>query len=289
MHDSKDPFTIQSLDKKTFQSLIIKGADFLKSYNISNSKNEIEWFLQDLYQYDKLTLYENNNLLIDVKYYNIINNFIYQRSKGVPFQHLLNKAPFYGRAFIVGPKVLIPRPESETLIDIIKNQKYKKLLDIGTGSGVIAITVDLENIAESIDAIDINLHALNIAKKNQIKLNSENVNFIKLDILKSIPNSKYDIIVSNPPYVSLKEYNNLDLEIQDHEPSNAITDFQDGFTFYKRYAFILKQLLNPKGIAVFELSHGFKKDDLKKIFIDFNNIKFYNDLNNDFRFIKIIL
>ena len=289
MHDSVVQFSIQSLNKKTSQDLIIHVINFFKSHKMTNCKNEIEWFLQDLLQCDKAQLYEKQKGLINTKHYNHINNFVNQRAKGVPFQQLLKKASFYGRDFIINSNVLIPRSETEVLIDILKENKYKKMLDIGTGAGVIAITAHLENIAESVDAIDIDIQALKIAKRNQQKFKTSKVNFFKMDILKTIPDLKYDIIVSNPPYVSLKEYHQLSHEVKEHEPVHAITDFQDGLTFYKRYAIILKEILKPNGSALFELSHFFKKDDLNKIFVDFKNIEFYNDLNQDCRFIKITL
>ena len=285
MHDSRSKFSIQSLDKKTFPNLIVHGANFLKSHNLTNCKNEIKWFLEHLLQCNKTNLY--SNILINPKDYNRINNFLNQRVKGIPFQQLINKASFYGRDFIINTDVLIPRPETEALIDLIKHNKYNKMLDIGTGSGIIAITANLENIASSIDAIDIDPKALKVAKKNQVKLQASKVNFFKMDILKMIPEAKYDIVVSNPPYVSLPEYNQLDVMVKDYEPIQALTDFKDGLTFYKRYAIILKEILNENGVAFFELSHMFNKEDLKKIFINFQNIKFYNDLNEDCRFIKI--
>ena len=238
MHNRKVQFSIESLEPKTFKNLINQGSVFLQSKNITNSKNEIEWFLQDLYQFNKANLYKHSNTLISPQYYNIINKFIYHRSKGRPFQYLLKKASFYGRDFIVNSNVLIPRPETEVLIDIIKNEKYEKLLDIGTGSGAIAITANLENIAQAIDAIDIDIKILRIAKENQVRLKASKVNFFKLNILKNIPKSKYDIIVSNPPYVSFKEYQKLDVNIQKHEPIKAVTDFNDPAYFLRRdYSF----------------------------------------------------
>ena len=188
MHDSTVQFSIQSLDKKTFQDLIIHVISFFKSHEMTNCKNEIEWFLQDLLQCDKAQLYEKQKGLINTKHYTHINNFVNQRAKGVPFQHLLKKASFYGRDFIINSNVLIPRPETEVLIDILKEKTYKKVLDIGTGTGAIAITANLENIAESVDAIDIDIQALKIAKSNQQKFKTSKVNFFKMDIFISYYN-----------------------------------------------------------------------------------------------------
>ena len=118
-----------------------------------------------------------------------------QRIQNVPFQYLIGKAPFYGREYIVTPDTLIPRPESELLIQLSRDQHYEKLLDIGTGTGCLAITAEKEQIAQTIDAIDINKEAIEVAKRNNSNFNT-NINFFIMDILIEHPNTQYDIILS---------------------------------------------------------------------------------------------
>ena len=265
--------------------LIKKGTEFLYDNDIYNAKNEIEWFLQNLFECDKI---EITNLDLDIEKYNILIDFLLQRSQKIPFQYLLGKSSFYGRDFEVDKSVLIPRPESELLINIIKDDKYNSLLDIGTGCGCIAITAVLEKIVDSADGVDISDGSLNIATKNAELLNAGSLNFFNCNILKDTPNKKYDIIISNPPYISMAEYESLDEDVKNYEPAKALTDFDDGLIFYRRFSKIIRELLIPNGIAVFELSHFFKKADSLSIFNNFSSIDFFNDLNNDCRAVKIV-
>ena len=271
----------------SIRNLVKECSIFLDSHNIENSKNEIEWYIQHLYQCDKNKFYQIIDNDFEESFFNNIQKFLAQRSNKIPFQHIIGKAPFYGRDYIVTSDVLIPRPETEILIDVIKNKKYKKMLDIGTGTGCLGITAMLEGLVRSVDAIDISDRALEVAKKNKRMLHVDNILFSKIDILNDVPNSHYDIIISNPPYVSQSEYYKLNIEIKNYEPKKALTDLDSGYTFYIRYASILNRLLNYDGIAVFEISHLFCKNKLKDIFKEYSDITFYKDLNNDYRVIKI--
>ena len=286
MHKKKLLDDFESSDK-SINSIIEISKLFLISKGIKNAKSEIEWYLQKLYNYNSLELYNIKNKKISDTNFNQVLNFLINRLNNIPFQHLMGYAPFYGRDFIVNSNVLIPRQESEVLINVLKNKSQCKVLDIGAGAGCLAITSILEGIAKEVDAIDINEEALKLTKKNSISLNAKNVNCIKMNILKEIPDAKYDIIISNPPYVSKNEYKKLDLEVKNNEPLEALTDMGDGYTFYNRYANILKKILKKSGIAVFELSHFFNKEKIQLIFEDFSNIEFYQDINNDLRAISI--
>ena len=272
---------------KSINSIIEISKLLLISKGIKNAKSEIEWYLQKLYDYSSVELYNSKNKKISNINFNQILNFLVKRLNDIPFQHIMGCAPFYGRDFIVNGNALIPRQESEILIDILKNKNQCKMLDIGTGSGCLAITSILEDISRQVDAIDINEEALKLAKKNSIALNAKRVTYIKMNILEEMPSAKYDIVISNPPYVSKDEYKNLDLEVKNNEPLEALTDLDDGYSFYYRYANILKKILKKSGIAVFELSHFFDKKKIRLIFKDFPNIKFYKDINNDLRAIAI--
>ena len=283
MHDL-DRYSLHRDQSISINKLIKQGSDFLYDHDICNAKNEIQWFLQDLLKCDKISL---NNFEIDTDKHNTVIDFLLQRSQKIPFQYLLGKGSFYGRDFKVDKSVLVPRPESELLINIIKDNKYKNLLDIGTGCGCIAITVALEKIADYADGVDVSNSSLSIAKKNAEILKADNVSFFNCNILEDVPNKKYDVIISNPPYISMVEYESLDEEVKNYEPAKALTDFSDGLIFYRRFSEIIRELLIPNGIAVFELSHFFNKQDLLDIFKDFSKVDFFNDLNDDCRAIKI--
>jgi len=273
--------------KKSINSTIEIGRLLLINNGIKNGESEIKWYLQKLYNCSSIELYNIKDEKISNTNFNKILIFLINRLNNIPFQHLIGCAPFYGRDFFVNNNVLIPRQESEILINVLKNKNQCKMLDIGTGSGCLAITSILEGIAKEVDAVDINKGALILAKKNSISLNAKNINYIKMNILEETPNDRYDIIISNPPYISKDEYKELDLGVKDNEPQEALTDMKDGYTFYNRYADILKKTLKKSGIAIFELSHFFNKQKIKLIFKDFSNIKFYKDLNNDLRAVAI--
>ena len=272
---------------QSIRSIIEIGTVFLINHNIKNAKNEICWYLQKLYKCDSAGLFSIIDNTISDNFIDKFVNFVISRSKSIPFQYLLGSAPFYGRNYIVNSNVLIPRPESELIINIIQDKENCKMLDIGTGSGCLGITARLEKIAKEVDAIDISQEALSLAQHNSQHFNVKKINYIKMDILRDIPNKQYDIVISNPPYIAKNEYDKLDKEVKEYEPLEALTDMDNGYTFYNRYSNILAKLLKPAGIAVFEISHFFSKKIIKSIFKDFARVEFYNDLNNDLRAVKI--
>ncbi|WP_162343478.1 peptide chain release factor N(5)-glutamine methyltransferase [Cyclobacterium salsum] len=155
---------------------------------------------------------------------------------GLPIQYILGKAPFYGREFLVSPEVLIPRPETEELVHLIlKNHSGKKqLLDLGTGSGCIAISLALDWSEASVTALDISNGALAIAQKNASDL-SATVDFVKADMLShSLPLGKVDILVSNPPYVMEQEKAYMKPNVLEHEPHLALfVPDMDPLKYYK--------------------------------------------------------
>ena len=272
----------------SIKNLIKKGGQFLINSNISNGRNELEWYMQHLYNCDKINLFQISNNIVNNYIYNKALHFIIDRSQKIPFQYIMGESTFYGRNYLVNKHTLIPRPETELIISLIQNRKCDSLVDIGTGTGCLGITAALEKISDCIDLIDINEQALHIAQKNSERFNIKNVRYFNLDILIDIPPHQYDIVISNPPYISKNEYNDLDAEVKNYEPYNALSDSADGYTFYKRYASILNEILKDQGIAIFEISHFFSKTKLLEIFKNFSNISFHKDLNGDYRAIRII-
>ena len=245
----------------TIKKLIRHGSQFLYDHKIYNAKKEIEWFLLDILKCNTINLYD---VKINKSDYETAIDFLLSRAKQTPFQYILGKSSFYGRDFMVDKNVLIPRPETEILIDIIKQKKYNNTLDIGTGCGCIAITASIEKITKNVDCVDVSNAALKIAKKNAQILGVSNAQFFNCNILEEIPNKNYDLVISNPPYISKSEYTGLNDEVKNFEPDIALTDFNDGMNFYKRYAEILNEILADNGIAVFEVSHFLKNQNFLK-------------------------
>jgi len=180
----------------------------------------------------------------------------------------------------VNDNVLIPRQETEILVEIItekyKTGSYLNVLDIGTGSGIISICLAKHLPDSTIYATDISENALKTAKLNADKNSVSNITFFKNDILNQEFDIKteFDIIVSNPPYVSLEEYSTLQKEIVNYEPKEAVTDNSDGYTFYKRISSLAGKILKPSGELFFETGQG-QAENVKNIMIKNNFINTY--------------
>ena len=269
---------------------LIKWSDqYLKSKLIPNSRKESEWFLSHIYKCDRLELYLKFDQIVDEQKLKLFKSFIIRRLNKEPFQYIINRAPFYGRDFYVNENVLIPRPETETIIDIVKNNKVDSILDIGTGSGCLAITLSLEKVARQICAIDKYQNILDLAKVNAAKNNCQNISFKKIDIINEIPNKKFNIVISNPPYISKEELKSLDSEILNYEPHNSLTDNSNGLIFYKRFDNIFESIVLPEGKFIVEFGGENQLQDIRKIFNDEKyNLVFHKDLNGSYRVVEIM-
>ena len=259
-------------------------------------KDEVESFfyliLENVNHLKRIDLALNIDLKFKESEILIWNEIIEKLKLEIPIQYILGSTSFYGLDFMVNTKVLIPRPETEELVDwIIKTNKNKKnvtILDIGTGSGCIAISL-AKNIRNSIvSAIDISFEALAIAKKNA-KMNQTKINFIQQDILKTVEiNQKFDIIVSNPPYVRNLEKHEIKKNVLDNEPHLAlfVTD-NDALIFYRKIAEFALNNLQTNGFLFFEINQylGQETEELLQN-IGFKNIELRKDIYGNDRMIK---
>jgi len=185
--------------------------------------------------------------------------------EGQPIQYLIGYEYFYGRKFLVNEEVLIPRPETEELVEGVLhriNQLWEKtekleLVDVGTGSGAIAISLALENNQLMVHTVDIAEESIKVAKQNAQELHA-NVNFIHNDLLNYFieENKKVDIVVSNPPYIPHEDWLQLDDVVKDHEPYRALVGGEDGLDFYRRFAEDLPKVLREKALVAFEVGVG---------------------------------
>ena len=268
--------------------------DFIKTninyfikHNIDNAKFETELILCSVLQCDTIDLYTKNQK-ISKKDYLTIERYIKRRIDGEPIQYILKNSYFYGRGFFVNKDVLIPRFDSELIIDIAKQyQCMDNILDIGTGSGNLAITMAVENLAKNVVATDISKQQIKVAEHNKKKICPEkNINFIIDDFFNSNINQKFDIIISNPPYIPKNKMNELDDLVKNHEPNNALTDGNDGYNFYKQFSALGKRLLKNNGFMLLEIGVNNKIAELKKIFSN-STMEIFNDFNDIPRVIKI--
>lgn len=206
-----------------------------------------------------------------------VNKMVKKRLKHKPIDKIIKKAYFYRDEFIVNQYVLTPRSDSEILIEealkIIENNRLNSALDMCTGSGCLAITLAKYSNIE-IDACDISKKALKIAKKNAKKLKA-NVKFLKSDMFKNI-NKKYDLIVSNPPYIKTEEINFLDEEVKNYDPILALDGGIDGLKFYRIINENAKKYLNKCGYLILEIGDT-QLQEIITLFKDYDYIKCLKD------------
>ena len=275
--------------------LIKWGEKYFKQKGFINPKNEIEWLICDLLNCKRLDIYMRFDEPLSISQLTKLRSWIKRRSSKEPNQYIKGSCDFYGRQFIVNQKVLIPRPETERIIDIaldhLENNAGSFILDIGTGSGCLGITIALEKVDSIVKGIDYSNEIINIAQRNSDNLNAKNISFARMDILKELPNRSFDLILSNPPYISRTEYRVLMKDVKDFEPELALTDSNDGLTFYKRFANVLNELLSKDGMLIIEVGLGSHPLQVKNIFENagYKNIKTFDDYNGDQRVITINL
>lgn len=193
-----------------------------------------------------------------------LNKIFGRLTEGEPVQYVLGRAEFSGRWFNVRPGVLIPRPETEELCAWItadsKASDCPKVLDIGTGSGCIAITLQLDMPESKVTAWDISADALDVARENAQQLGA-NVNFVKLDALNAKPEGEWDVIVSNPPYICEKEKKDMAVNVLEHEPHTALfVPDADPLLFYRAITRLAVQTLSKGGRLYFEINPIYADD-----------------------------
>ena len=221
-----------------------------------------------------------------------LKEIIEELKTGKPYQQILGHTEFYGKKFFVDENVLIPRPETEELVELakieIQNLKSKiqnlKLLDIGTGSGIIPITLKKHFPNAEISAIDISEKALEIAQKNA-DFHKKEINFIQADFLNTELTEKYDIIISNPPYIGIDENPEIEDSVKGFEPNIALfSPTSDALIFYKKFAKDGEKYLNENGMIFLEINQKLGKETLE-LFSNYSESRLIKDLSGNDRFV----
>ena len=228
------------------------------------------------------------------KYYNgDLEEALKLLEKGIPVQYIVGNVDFYGLNFIVNNNVLIPRFETEELVEKTINyassyfDKNISVLDIGTGSGCIAITLSKNLVKSDVDALDISEQALEVARKNNER-NNANVNFFYSNLFENV-NKKYDLIISNPPYI---DYNEEIMDIvKNNEPNIALYADNNGLYFYEQILKNASKFLSNRAMIAFEIgeSQGKKIKELANTYLPNSKVLLEKDLQNRDRFIFIFL
>ncbi len=229
-----------------------------------------------------------------------IDKILTRLKTGEPVQYILGHTEFYGLPFKVNPSVLIPRPETEELVDWVLGdwraaeggwKKPYNILDIGTGSGCIAISLKKNLIDAQVSAIDISPEALQTAKENA-ESNNVNITFIEADILNlthhSLLTTHYSLIISNPPYVTLQDKNQMHTNVTDFEPHTALfVPEDDPLIFYKAIADFAAEHLEKDGLLFFEINESYGEQTVEILTHKlFKKIELRKDMSGKFRMIK---
>ena len=277
------------MSSSTIDSALYVGQKLLRPIT-NNYKNEVLWIMQDVLNKDTTYISLNKSSLLESDKYDLFFNLIKRRKNKEPLQYILNSVSFYGYDFNIKQNVFIPRPETESLIDIIKNNiNYpNSVLEVGTGSGCIPIVLELEKISHQIKSLDINYDAVDLAQHNAKKFHCKHIQFLHQNFFHFKSNEKYDLIISNPPYIALNELPELDKEVTLYDPLNALTDYDNGLIFYQYFSEFGIKHLNQQGHMLLEFGGRHQINDLKNIFHHPNyTYSFFDDLNSETRFILI--
>ena len=262
------------------KDILIEATNNLKDNNIEDASIKAKILLAFVLHEQRQYLVVNNNKNIDDKHYNLYFSLINKLIEGVPLQYITNEQEFMKLKLFVNENVLIPQPDTEILVEeaikIINNDKLKKVLDLCTGSGAIAISI-AKNTAQEVHASDISKSALEIAKKNA-NLNNVKINFIYSDLFKNI-NEEYDIIVSNPPYIEKNNIKTLSKEVQS-EPLIALDGGLDGLDFYREIAKKAYKYIKNNGYLCLEIGYNQKEavTNILKKYKQYNDIYSIKDL-----------
>ncbi|MDP8232302.1 MAG: peptide chain release factor N(5)-glutamine methyltransferase [Candidatus Zophobacter franzmannii] len=265
-----------------------QGIAILQKAETENPFLEAELLLEQLVKIPRLELSVHCFDPIDKKKMDIYFELINRRAKFEPVQYILGETQFLDFTIKVTPDVLIPRPETELLVDYIKHDylKPQRILDIGTGSGAIAIALKSLFPDAEVIASDISSKALDIALENA-ELNKQSITFIESDLFSAVE-GKFDLIVSNPPYISAEDYAKLPIEVKEFEPETALLAEENGLICYRQILSKAKGYLNEKGVLFFEI--GEKQATLIEEIAreySFSDIDIYQDLCDKDRYIKI--
>jgi len=257
------------------QSALKKGQLILRSKNIKTAELDSQILMSKVINKEKLFLILNYDKKISKKSLNDFDTLINQRANGKPIAYLTNKKDFWKYEFIVNKDVLIPRPDTEVLVEkvleLTKNKNKLNILDIGIGSGCILLSILMEKKNFYGTGVDISNKSLNICRVNSHKLGlTKRVKLFKSDI-DNFNRGKYDLIISNPPYIKKNTLKCLDKDIVDFEPKHALNGGVDGLSEIRKVINKSSELIKKKGFLILEIGFD-QKNKVKKIL---NNKGFY--------------
>jgi release factor glutamine methyltransferase len=268
----------------TIRETLRFAAERLETHRVPSARLTAELLLSHALSASREYLYAHDDRTLSEEELQRLEDLVDDRMGGVPLQYIVGRQEFYGRYFHVNPAVLIPRPETEYIVEAVlektetreQTPRLLSMADIGTGSGCIAITLALEIPAARVFATDISEEALRVARQNAADLKA-NVDFVCMDVMDALQ-SKFDLIVSNPPYVRPTEITNLEREVREHEPHIALFSPDDEVAIYRRLVTGAEQMLISGGCLIMEIGLGMEEKVLGLFGEDWEKLPTKTDL-----------
>lgn len=254
--------------KLTFQTLLDEGAKKLKLSGIGEAELDAKYLLFEAFHTDMVhfLMHRNDEVKDEDSVKRAVAEYramIERRSARIPLQQITGSREFMGLEFYVNENVLIPRQDTETLVELVLKDyrgKNPRILDLCTGSGCIGVSLAVCGGFSDVTLADISPEALKVAERNAGRLTekTQSVRFVESDLFSYFsgsPKERFDVIVSNPPYIPTAVIEELEPEVKDHEPRLALDGMADGLHFYKRLAGSCAEYLNPGGAVYFEIGY----------------------------------
>jgi release factor glutamine methyltransferase len=240
----------------TLQQALLQGTKLLEEGSIASPRLTAEVLLCHALHCERSFIYAHGERELREVEWIHYGRYLHQRLNGKPIQYITGRQEFYGREFRVTPDVLIPRPETELVVETVLNVKRdaRRIVDVGCGSGAIAVTLRLETQAQ-VCGSDISAAALAVAAENARRLEAP-VGLVQCDLLSAIADASMDVIASNPPYVPAGDRAGLQREVRDHEPEAALFAGPTGFEIYERLVDEAPRVLRSGGWLVMELGYN---------------------------------
>ena len=253
----------KQLTAPTIADLLAKSAGFLKQKGSATPRLDAELLLAEVLGTGRIELYTNYDQPLNKVEVDRYRELIRRRATGEPVAYILGRAYFRNLTLMVDSSVLIPRPETEHVVEAALNVLLERdwsgaprVLDAGTGSGAIAISIAAGFPEADVTAADASREALALAEKNARAAGAGRISFILSDLFESLdPTGTFDLIVSNPPYISAEEWAQLPPDVREFEPREALYGGADGLDFYRRIAVEAAQILRPRGVLVLETGY----------------------------------
>jgi release factor glutamine methyltransferase len=279
----------------TIRDILQWAVRFFQEKDIDSPRLTIEMLLCHVLQCTRISLYMQFDKPLSVEELQNIRAVVKRRVAHEPTQYIIGQTQFFDMMLDVNPAVLIPRPETEELVvlclDMIQRQygadAALTILDIGTGSGCIALALARKYPSAQVFGIDISVQALHTARANAERYRIANVHFGQKDVLTEAFKRRYDVVISNPPYLPQQEMALVQPELL-CEPHEALTDAHDGLQFYRRFAEILPILLQSteKGFGVFEIGHN-QAQSIRDVFHGYGYMALHKDFQGIERFAEV--